>query len=270
MKGKSLALNAVAVLAGSAALWGSLPISPASAAVTSITSSSTVLDIGLTVLGTPISVGPIYPASGAAPPAYSNSNGFASLTVSSGPFTLTTGLLSDTASGNTATGIGTASSSVADFSLVIQSGPITYLSFVASAVGSTSSVNSAPSATGSSTLADATLTVLGSSVSIGINPSPNDVIFDAGGLSIILNKQAPDPEESAGITTDAIAIVFSSFPAGFNLVNGSIDVAQSFASINVTPVPEPATWAMMLIGFTGLGFGVYRRTRTTPAVFCSV
>jgi PEP-CTERM motif len=28
-----------------------------------------------------------------------------------------------------------------------------------------------------------------------------------------------------------------------------------------TPVPEPSTWAMMIVGFTGLGFAGYRRSR---------
>ena len=33
---------------------------------------------------------------------------------------------------------------------------------------------------------------------------------------------------------------------------------------SITPVPEPSTWAMMLIGFAGLGFVGYRRAlRTT-------
>lgn len=39
----------------------------------------------------------------------------------------------------------------------------------------------------------------------------------------------------------------------------------SFGNVNVVvtdePVPEPSTWAMMLLGFAGLGFAVYRRTR---------
>jgi hypothetical protein len=30
-------------------------------------------------------------------------------------------------------------------------------------------------------------------------------------------------------------------------------------------VPEPSTWAMMLIGFAGLGFAGYRRTKAVPA-----
>ncbi|MCK1518460.1 PEPxxWA-CTERM sorting domain-containing protein [Bradyrhizobium sp. 190] len=32
-------------------------------------------------------------------------------------------------------------------------------------------------------------------------------------------------------------------------------------------VPEPSTWIMMLLGFAGLGFGMYRRNaRRVPAV----
>ena len=29
-------------------------------------------------------------------------------------------------------------------------------------------------------------------------------------------------------------------------------------------VPEPSTWAMMLVGFTGLGFAGFRSTRSRP------
>jgi hypothetical protein len=36
-------------------------------------------------------------------------------------------------------------------------------------------------------------------------------------------------------------------------------------AVGVGPVPEPATWAMMLVGFFGLG-GVLRRSRRYPAV----
>jgi hypothetical protein len=30
--------------------------------------------------------------------------------------------------------------------------------------------------------------------------------------------------------------------------------------------PEPSTWAMMVLGFAGLGFAGYRRTRKAAAV----
>jgi hypothetical protein len=35
----------------------------------------------------------------------------------------------------------------------------------------------------------------------------------------------------------------------------------------VTGVPEPATWAMMLLGFGGLGFAGYRRARRSSNHF---
>lgn len=36
--------------------------------------------------------------------------------------------------------------------------------------------------------------------------------------------------------------------------------------VRLVGTPEPSTWAMMLVGFAGLGFAAYRRTRKTVAV----
>lgn len=50
------------------------------------------------------------------------------------------------------------------------------------------------------------------------------------------------------------------------------DAAMSFSNITVSgslvsgAVPEPSTWAMMLLGFAGLGFMAYRRTKKSAAV----
>ena len=44
-----------------------------------------------------------------------------------------------------------------------------------------------------------------------------------------------------------------------SLTLDSINVAVSGA------VPEPSTWAMMLLGFAGLGFAGYRKTKKSPA-----
>jgi hypothetical protein len=113
-----------------------------------------------------------------------------------------------------------------------------------------------------------TITVLGTTVTIPVNPTPNDVIFNLGGLTITLNQQIPDSSESAGITTNAIALDFNHFPIGLNVVNGSLDIAQSFASINVVnvAVPEISTWAMLLLGFAGLGYAGYRKSRATVSI----
>jgi PEP-CTERM motif len=47
---------------------------------------------------------------------------------------------------------------------------------------------------------------------------------------------------------------------------------MSFSNITVSgslvsgAVPEPSTWAMMLLGFAGLGFVAYRRTKKSAAM----
>jgi hypothetical protein len=40
--------------------------------------------------------------------------------------------------------------------------------------------------------------------------------------------------------------------------------------VSLTAVPEPASWAMMLVGFAGLGFAGYRRTKRSAAALTSV
>jgi hypothetical protein len=231
---------------------------PASAAVTSITSAATVLGASLIVLGSPINIGPLVPASGAAPPAYNIPNSLASFNDTFGPLSISTGLLVDTASGDTTTGTGSATSTIQNLNITFDS----VFSLTATTISSTSSVDGTPSATGSTTLTDLQITVLGNTVSIPVNPTPNDVIFSLAGLSIVLNQQIPEATESAGITTNAIAIDFNSFPVGLNLIHGGVDVGQSMASIDVTSVPEASTWAMMVLGLAGLGAAGYLRKTT--------
>jgi hypothetical protein len=56
----------------------------------------------------------------------------------------------------------------------------------------------------------------------------------------------------------------SGFATGNSLINAHIDLALTnvapFDPNAVTPgVPEPSTWAMMILGFAGVGFMAYRR-----------
>ena len=37
-------------------------------------------------------------------------------------------------------------------------------------------------------------------------------------------------------------------------------------SFGPAPIPEPSTWAMMLVGFAGLGYAGYRRARQLPPI----
>ena len=47
-------------------------------------------------------------------------------------------------------------------------------------------------------------------------------------------------------------------------IQGSAALATSSSA-----VPEPSTWAMMLLGFAGLGFAGYRRARAGHATFAA-
>jgi hypothetical protein len=48
----------------------------------------------------------------------------------------------------------------------------------------------------------------------------------------------------------------------FSLSNGS-DISDM---LTVTAIPEPSTWAMMILGFVGVSFMAYRRRNQTPAL----
>jgi hypothetical protein len=74
----------------------------------------------------------------------------------------------------------------------------------------------------------------------------------------------------AGWVNYSAAFVASTGPYAFNLSYLPLGVeAADFVVDNIgitANVPEPATWAMMIFGFLGIGFLAYRR-RATPASF---
>jgi hypothetical protein len=77
---------------------------------------------------------------------------------------------------------------------------------------------------------------------------------------------------SAGATTNLGAWYSSSDGSNWTLVpggayyavsTGNVSYSEPILFFNGTPitsaVPEPSTWAMMMLGFCGLGFLAYRR-----------
>jgi hypothetical protein len=53
---------------------------------------------------------------------------------------------------------------------------------------------------------------------------------------------------------------------GTDIVGGGPAPTFNAISISGTVVPEPSTWAMMLLGFAGLGFAGYRHAKkASPA-----
>jgi PEP-CTERM motif len=57
---------------------------------------------------------------------------------------------------------------------------------------------------------------------------------------------------------------------GVNATDCCLSPTEGFAltDITIAAVPEPSTWAMMLLGFTGLGFMAYRR-KSKPALMAA-
>jgi hypothetical protein len=62
-------------------------------------------------------------------------------------------------------------------------------------------------------------------------------------------------------TTNEFAYFWGPFVAGSNLMEGTtvVNVSQETINEQVAAVPEPSTWAMMVLGFAGLGVMAYRR-----------
>jgi hypothetical protein len=66
------------------------------------------------------------------------------------------------------------------------------------------------------------------------------------------------------------------FPSNFTkllsveFVGGEGNPSNEFAidNIKVNSVPELSTWAMMLLGFSGLGFAGYRQSKKGPRNAC--
>jgi hypothetical protein len=225
-----------------------------------------------------VNVGPIAPSSGSAPPPYNVSNSVASVSQSANLTTglggvtqgLQTGLLTTNANG-TATGA-EATATVNNLMLSLQSNSLlaSLLGLSATTIQSFSQANSVGGldASGSTTLEGLLLngSVFGGTTfdgSLFVNPAPNTILFNAGGLLITLNEQTlfGDGVTSTGISTNAIDIAFNNFALGTGLANGNIIIGHSEALATLGPaaVPEVSTWAMMLLGFGAIGFAVRRR-----------
>jgi hypothetical protein len=92
----------------------------------------------------------------------------------------------------------------------------------------------------------------------------------AGNLSPVFHAKTL----GAGWVNYSAAFVAGASPYAFNLNytplgTGPSGAAADFVVDNIgitANVPEPATWAMMIMGFMGIGFLAYRR-RATPTTF---
>lgn len=247
------------------ALGLALVAAPANAMVTSLSSSAYDFGIDLTIAGMVVDPGPLITAAGSSPPSYNVTNALPSFSIP--------GLLHTTDLGAQAfsffppTPAGGASEEVTNLSLSL--GPL--LDITATDIFSASMVNGSLKENATTTIQSLSISgalLGGNTITASGAPPVNFVLFDdaALGLEIILNQQTPDLTESAGITVNAVSVIFSGFPYGLSVVNGAIDIADSSASIDVANVPEPATWAEMLAGFAVFGFLLRGRPKAESAV----
>lgn len=74
------------------------------------------------------------------------------------------------------------------------------------------------------------------------------------------------------ISGGILAVRLASDPLGQSFVNGYINIGDSGVTgqtpyvPQVAAVPEPSTWAMMILGFCGVGFVTYRRRKQAVAL----
>lgn len=94
-----------------------------------------------------------------------------------------------------------------------------------------------------------------------ISPTTPVVVETLSGVSLLSGQQGTNPGAHNRITidsayfTDGIKLVFG--PDSFNV--GIDNIAFDVRRVATAAVPEPATWAMMILGFFGTGSLVRRR-----------
>ena len=77
------------------------------------------------------------------------------------------------------------------------------------------------------------------------------------------HAQTNATEWSGGSVINLDCLPFSTYCAANGINDAGQVVGESFTP---APIPEPSTWAMMLLGFAGLAFGGYRRARAGHAI----
>jgi hypothetical protein len=94
----------------------------------------------------------------------------------------------------------------------------------------------------------------------GDGGDPSVVTFNFSGFAGVTLSPVPDQKWTQySFTTTASG--FDTFSVGFGNDPGQLAL-DNFSVSSVSAVPEPATWALLLLGFAGLGLLRYRRRST--------
>jgi hypothetical protein len=119
----------------------------------------------------------------------------------------------------------------------------------------------------------ATLNFDANSVATSFSPLLNQVFYVGDGLTGYNLPGATQSFAAPATATTLYLGIIDAFGFGGNSNAygdnpGSLDVTVSVTS-GVSGVPEPSTWAMIILGFAGMGFMAYRRNRKGSAAFAA-
>jgi hypothetical protein len=119
---------------------------------------------------------------------------------------------------------------------------------------------------------------------VGLFESIAPVTLNAGDEYIVASQGGADLGVDVPLTVTALDYEFTMFSnLGTNandplvmpetpflsstvtFFGGNVLLADGSSSLPTLGAPEPSTWAMMLVGFAGLGFAGYRRVKAKAA-----
>jgi hypothetical protein len=98
----------------------------------------------------------------------------------------------------------------------------------------------------------------------------NDIAINVGGYMFTgaqLIAMGVPANGSQTAADDNLLIRFSDFTTPFTTV--TFTTTKNAFEFSIVPVPEPSTWAMMALGFMGLGYAAFRRRKTNISMLAA-
>jgi len=112
---------------------------------------------------------------------------------------------------------------------------------------------------------DAMHVARGSQVNLTLNVLPYHVIYVNEYISEFVNSGDYNGGNYGHFASAFADPYFYIDPSFVNASKYNIVLSNGIANSPVSGIPEPSTWGMMLLGFAGLGFASYRRTKKSVA-----
>jgi hypothetical protein len=98
----------------------------------------------------------------------------------------------------------------------------------------------------------------GGSGANGVDATSASRSADGSQITFTFDSPLTAGQHSANLQLFTSALYFIDPPAFFTDASGNTFTVETIAP-SISAVPEPSTWAMMMLGFTGVGFMAYRR-----------